>query len=143
MARREPDPPHDADPLKGGLKHNPFAALRPAGASTPPKATPESTPNSTPKPAPKSARPSPKPIASNERVTVRRERSGHGGKTVTIAEGPGFAGRKLDELAREIARGFGTGARVEGATIAVQGDQRERLVEWLTARGFVQVALGN
>jgi hypothetical protein len=45
MARKEPDPPHELDPLKGGLKHNPFAALRGkvgAGSASEPAAAPPS-----------------------------------------------------------------------------------------------------
>jgi len=127
MPRKEPDPPHELDPLKGGLKHNPFAALR-------------GKVEARPAPAPV---PPPTPAAAPGRITVRIERSGRGGKTVTIAEGPGLAGRPLEELAREIARGMGTGARVEGATIVVQGDQRERLVGWLVGRAFTGAVAGN
>jgi len=85
--------------------------------------------------------PDPAPIRG--RVTVRRERAGRGGRTVTIAEGPGLAGRPLAPLAREAARALGTGARVEGSALVVQGDQRDRLAAWLGARGFASVALGN
>jgi translation initiation factor 1 len=83
----------------------------------------------------------PKPVL--ERVTVRRERSGRGGKTVTIAEGPAFMGRKLEPLAREAARALGVGARVEGGALVLQGDQSERLMAWLGARGFAGAVAGN
>jgi translation initiation factor 1 len=128
MAREEPDP------LKGGLKHNPFAALRGkidvSGAGPPPAA----------KPAPPAP---PAPRTPQGRITVRIERTGRGGKTVTIAEGPGLFGRKLEPLAKQIARGMGTGARVESSAIVVQGDQRERLVAWLAAQGFGGAVAGN
>jgi len=167
MARREPDPPHENDPLKGGLKHNPFAALKPKSAEggatsadetraprSDPAHAPQNTGERTPAaPAPPNSRaareaqhaaPSAARTApSAERVTVRRERSGRGGKTVMIAEGPGLAGRDLDALAREIARGLGTGARVEDGTIVVQGEQPDRLVSWLAAHGFAFVGRGN
>lgn len=84
-----------------------------------------------------------KPRASSERVTVRRERSGRGGKTVTIAEGPGLAATDLAALAREAARGLGVGARVEEQTLVVQGDQSERLAAWLAQRGYAGVVRGN
>jgi translation initiation factor 1 (eIF-1/SUI1) len=167
MARREPDPPRDNDPLKGGLKHNPFAALKPKsgeGGVTPADETRAPQANSAPSPQntserggatqdspnsraarePQRARPpAARPVRAAERVTVRRERSGRGGKTVTIAEGPGLAGRDLEALAREIARGLGAGARVEGGSIVVQGEQPDRLVAWLAAHGFASVDRGN
>ena len=77
------------------------------------------------------------------RVTVRRERSGRGGKTVTIAEGPGLAGQDLARLARDAAAALGLGARVEAGALVLQGDQGERFRAWLTARGFAQVVRGN
>jgi translation initiation factor 1 len=78
-----------------------------------------------------------------ERVTVRRERAGRGGKTVTIAAGPGLAGLELEPLAGEAARALGVGARVEHGVLVLQGDQAERLAAWLTARGFQRVERGN
>ena len=132
MARKDPDPPLELDPLKGGLKHNPFAALR--GTVEVTGATPL-----TPTPP----RPNLAPAPPQARITVRLERSGRGGKAVTIAEGPGLAGCPLDPLARDIARGMGTGARVEGATVVVQGDQRERLVHWFAERGYFGAVSGN
>ena len=113
---------------------NPFRALRDKlGPSLPPGAkAADSTP----------PRPRPGPRA-DERITVRRERAGRGGKTVTIVEGPGLAGAKLDALAREAARAHGVGARVEDGTLVVQGDQAERLVSWLAERGFGAVTRGN
>src|SRR5262245_27189170 len=83
---------------------NPFEALRARLGELP----------AGPTPAPRSAegaKPGPKPVT--ERVTVRRERAGRGGKTVTLADGPGFLGRKLEPLAKEAARALGVGARVE------------------------------
>jgi translation initiation factor 1 len=155
MARREPDPAPDLDPLKGGLKHNPFAALggrspardarpTPASPSPTPRKSAKAPPSSAPaKPASASAHGDARKPTSPERVTVRQERAGRGGKTVTIADGPGLAGNDLDSLARDISRALGLGARVEDGLIVVQGDQRERLAEWLEGRGFRGVARGN
>ena len=123
----------DPDPLEGGLKHTPFASLKRPAVGAP------GTPH-TPAPG-RDARAD--VAAVRARVTVRRERTGRGGKTVTIAEGPGLAGRPLVSLAREIARALGVGARVEGTRLVVQGDQRDRLASWLAAHGFATVAHGN
>ncbi len=116
-----------------------FQALREKlGGSLPPGPAPAPQ-------APAASAPSAKkmPRAVNERVTVRRERSGRGGKTVTIAEGPGLVGSDLETLAREAARALGVGARVEGRTLVVQGDQSERFATWLGGRGYTGVARGN
>ena len=70
---------------------------------------------------------------ARERVIVRRERKGHGGKAVTIAEGIQLDASKLSALAKDAARALGAGARVEDRALVVQGDQAERLVAWLRA----------
>lgn len=80
---------------------------------------------------------------AEERVTVRFERAGHGGKTVTRVEGPGLKNAKGEELAKEIARALGVGARAATGELLVQGDQCTRLVEWLMKRGFGDVRRGN
>ena len=114
----------------GDAPQNPFAALRAKLGPLPPG------------PAARAAEPAPSGRYSG-RVTVRRERSGRGGKVVTLAEGPGLSGHPLADYARELAKALGCGARVEGATLVVQGDQPERVVAWLAARGFATVARGN
>jgi len=199
MARKQADVPHELDPLKGGLKHHPFAALREklGGAELPPAAgeageqpthgegaidtrreprtssaahakgssvhglsnahvstsgniAHASTAGNGQTVAPvresvhaPGAAPKPAAVQPRERITVRMERTGRGGKTVTIAEGPAFAGLPLEALARDIARGMGTGARAKGEVIIVQGDLRERLVAWLGERSFPGAVAGN
>ncbi|MCC6409118.1 MAG: translation initiation factor [Planctomycetes bacterium] len=83
------------------------------------------------------------PKAITAQLVVRFERAGRGGKTVTIAEGPALAGRKLDELARAAARALGVGARVEASSIVVQGDQCERLAAWFAKQGYASITLGT
>jgi translation initiation factor 1 len=131
---KDPRPPDDSPAQGGSLRHNPFAALRGKVREVP--AAPESTPAAAP--VPKPSRPE-----SRGRITVRQERSGRGGKTVTIAEGPGLAGRDLAKLAREASTALGLGARVENGGLVLQGDQRERLAVWLATRGYTQVVRGN
>jgi translation initiation factor 1 len=114
-------------------RKNPFEALRERLGPGLPRG---------PEPAPDPAAPAPAKLVL-ERVTVRRERAGRGGKTVTIAEGPGLAGRELATLAGAAARALGLGARVEHGAIVLQGDQRERLAAWLVKQGFARVERGN
>lgn len=135
MSKPEPDPTLDGKLLRGGLKHNPFAALRPQSSISA---------ESTPAPVLRDAAPDVRcPSISSERIVVRRERKGRGGKGVTIAEGAGLTANDLPEVAREAARALGTGARVEKGALVVQGEQSERLIAWLVSRGFKSVVRGN
>ena len=134
----------DEDRLRDGLKHNPFARLwgrpLPDPTDVPASKAPPATPRKKNDPA---SRDHAKTPPSRERVVVRRERKGHAGKTVTIAEGPGLAGHDVSLLAREAAKALGTGARVEQGALVVHGEQTERLVAWLGSRGFTSVVRGN
>jgi translation initiation factor 1 len=114
-----------------GLTHNPFAKLRADGKPAQPSAREIANPSVAPFSAPRG------------RVIVRREKKGHGGKTVTIAEGEGLSGADLALLARDAAKALGSGARVESGAIVVQGDLSERLVAWLVGRGLGPVSRGN
>jgi translation initiation factor 1 len=121
--------------LDGGLKHNPLKVLRQIAVRTDGGEALVPAPHAPPRTV---GRP-----VLHGRLIVRRERAGRGGKTVTLVEGPGLDGRDLGKLARDAARDLGVGARVEGRALVVQGDQADRLVAWLSARGFEDVARGN
>ena len=118
-------------PKPKGLTHNPFAKLRADGKPAQPSAREIANPSKSPLSVP------------TGRVIVRREKKGHGGKTVTIAEGEGLLGADLATLARDAAKALGTGARTEDGTLVVQGDQADRLVAWLGQRGFGSISRGN
>lgn len=109
--------------------HNPFAALAvkreelPAG------------------PAPKPA-PEPKEAKGPARAVVRMERKGRGGKEVTVVEQLGLRAAELETWLKALKNGLGCGGTVEGDALVLQGDQRERLPELLTARGVRKVTVG-
>lgn len=111
----------------GGLA----AALQAEGLSV-------SAPSSSPSPPPTTA----SPTGLRGKVVVRQERKGRGGKTVTVIDGAAVRGTDAAALAKRLRKALGTGARVEGAAIVVQGDQREAAARWLTAQG-AKVTIGN
>jgi translation initiation factor 1 len=130
----------DKIPTGGGqsLGQNPFAALstaglpaaKPAGASGPAK------------PGVASAQPAKE--KSRGRVDIRRETGGRGGKTVTIVDG--FLGIGLPEkeqLAKKMRAACGCGGTVKDGAIEIQGDQREKIAEILSAAGFRPVFAGG
>ena len=78
-------------------------------------------------------------LANVPKAVLRMERKGRGGKTVTvIAQLPGEQSA-LEQVARDLRRALGCGARVEGAEVVVQGDVRERVRAWLAERGVRRV----
>ena len=111
---------------------NPFAALaalRPADAA-PAAAAPAAA--SATKPAADPKLPA--------RAVVAVERKGRGGKTVTLVTHLGLSNDALDAWVTEMKRSLGCGGTREDDAIALQGDQRERAIDWLTRKGVRKVS---
>ncbi len=68
---------------------------------------------------------------------LRIEKAGRGGKTVTVVDGLPRNPTFLKDLAQELKRACGTGGAVREEAVEVQGDQRERVRQFLASKGFV------
>ncbi len=68
-------------------------------------------------------------------VRVQRDKKGRGGKTATTVTGLPGSEAELDALLKTLKQHCGAGGSRDGRTLAIQGDQRERLMEKLTALG--------
>ncbi len=66
-------------------------------------------------------------------VYLRREIKGRGGKTVTIVQG--LAG-DLKRWKKEIQKICGAGGTIKNGTIEIQGEQRERIAEFLKSKAI-------
>ena len=76
------------------------------------------------------------PVPEKIVAKLRLEKSGRGGKTVTVVDGLPRNRGFLDELARELKRALGTGGTAREDGVEIQGDRRERLRALLAARGW-------
>jgi translation initiation factor 1 len=115
--------------------HNPFAALGALKTSLPTGAEPPS-PDVTPTvPTP----PAGGRAAPQGRAVVRYERSGRGGKQVTVIEQLELADAERAEWLRSFKSALGCGGALDGTAIVLQGDQRSRLPALLTARHVKKV----
>jgi translation initiation factor 1 len=68
-------------------------------------------------------------------VRVQRDKRGRGGKTATTITGLPGSEADLDALLKTLKQHCGAGGTREGRILALQGDQRERLIERLTTLG--------
>jgi translation initiation factor 1 len=64
------------------------------------------------------------------------EKTGRGGKTVTVVFGLPRNAAFLKDLAQELKRACGTGGAVLDDGIELQGDLRDRVREFLIRRNF-------
>jgi translation initiation factor 1 len=132
------------DTDKSGF-HSPFAQLL-GGAPAPAKdGSPEGAAASLPALA---AVPLETRLREVERVVVRRERKGRGGKTVTLVEGlTGLGGETTTLLLTRLRKALGCGASAEvteaGQVLVLQGDQGDRVEVFLRGLGVKRVVRGS
>jgi translation initiation factor 1 len=98
---------------------------------------------STPPPAVKPPRDGGPDLSHSGKLVVRRERKGHGGKTVTVIEGLRLSSTQLEMVARTLRKTVGCGSRVENGCVLLQGDLVAAADKWLRAHGATQVVQGN
>lgn len=67
---------------------------------------------------------------------LRIEKSGRGGKTVTVVDGLPRNRELLKQLASELKQACGTGGTTGDACVEIQGDQREAIRALLAAKGW-------
>jgi translation initiation factor 1 len=69
-------------------------------------------------------------------VRVARETKGRAGKGVTLIKGLAQSESELKATASSMKQLCGTGGTVKDGVIEIQGDQRDKLLAWLLAKGF-------
>jgi translation initiation factor 1 len=73
---------------------------------------------------------------SQQNLRVRLDTKHRAGKAVTLIEG--FVGMQtdLEELGKKIKTYCGTGGSAKDLEIIIQGDQREKVMQWLKNNGY-------
>jgi translation initiation factor 1 len=71
-----------------------------------------------------------------QKLKVRLDTKQRAGKAVTLIEG--FSGKKddLEDLGKKLKTHCGTGGSVKDREIIVQGDQRDKIMQWLLKNGY-------
>lgn len=76
---------------------------------------------------------------AQQKLKVRLDTKHRAGKAVTLVEG--FVGKEEDiqDLGKKLKSFCGTGGSAKDGEIIVQGDQRDKVMQWLEKNGFKNV----
>jgi translation initiation factor 1 len=77
------------------------------------------------------------PVPARIVLKLRVERTGRGGKTVTVIDGFPRNAQFAAALAQELKRSCGSGGALRDGVLELQGDLRDRVRELLTRKGYV------
>lgn len=75
-------------------------------------------------------------LPAQQKIKVRLDKKHRAGKAVTLVEG--FIGKETDmeELGKKLKTYCGTGGSVKDGEIIVQGDNRDKVLQWLQKNGY-------
>lgn len=76
---------------------------------------------------------------AQQKLRLWLETKHRGGKAATLVQG--FVGTEedLEKLGKQLKNFCGTGGSVKDGEILVQGDQREKLLQWFQKNGYTNV----
>jgi len=75
-------------------------------------------------------------LPKQQRLKVRLDTKHRSGKAVTLVEGFSGPVGDLEDLGRKLKTHCGTGGSVKDGQIIVQGDQRDKITQWLLKNGY-------
>lgn len=71
-----------------------------------------------------------------QKLKVRLETKHRGGKAVTLVEGFVGTDEDLQDLGKKLKNFCGTGGSAKDNEIIIQGDQRDKVLQWLLKNGY-------
>ena len=78
-------------------------------------------------------------VPAEQKLKVRLETKHRAGKAVTLVEGFYGSDDEMEALGKKLKTFCGTGGSVKDGEIIIQGDNRDKVMQWLMKNGYKQV----
>jgi translation initiation factor 1 len=75
-------------------------------------------------------------VPKQQKLKVRLDTRQRAGKAVSLVAGYIGSPEDLEQLGRQLKTYCGTGGSVKDGEIIIQGDQRDKITQWLIAKGY-------
>jgi len=77
-------------------------------------------------------------LPDQQKLKLRLDSKRRAGKVVTLIEGFNGTAEDLEQLGKSLKNYCGTGGSAKDNEIVIQGDQREKILQWLLKNGYKQ-----
>lgn len=77
------------------------------------------------------------PLPNEQKLYVSLDKKQRGGKKVTLIEGFKGSEDDLSDLGRELKKHCGVGGNTKDSEILVQGDFRDKVLDYLQKKGYI------
>ena len=75
-------------------------------------------------------------LPAEQKLKVRLETKHRAGKAVTLLEGFSGSNTEKEEIGKKLKTFCGTGGSVKDGEILIQGDNRDKALQWLLKNGY-------